>query len=248
MKQGWITEIEKSTNRLMLLDYDGTLVEFQSRPEDAMPSWELLRLLENLNDRTDTKVVIVTGRSSESVDELFLFPPFEIIAEHGVKRRMDNKWERMYSVNAEWKGKVRPVLEKFTQLSDGSFVEEKDTALAWHYRNCEDELAKMRVQELFYQLRDVVHQENLKILDGKKVVEILNMGTGKGNAVLKLAGESEYDCILCIGDDNTDEEMFNALNFIDYAYTVKVGPGNTAAKYRIGSVAEVIAILKQMET
>ena len=58
---------------------------------------------------------------------------------------------------------------------------------------------------------DILVNNDLKILDGKKVVEILTRETGKGLAVKKLFENMSYDFVLSIGDDATDEEMFEYL-------------------------------------
>lgn len=247
MKEDWILEIRKSENRLFLLDYDGTLVNFRSFPEIAWPSWDLLSLLENLNSRSDTNVILISGRSSQSVDQLFLFPPFEIIAEHGMKRKKESQWTLIQPLIVGWKSSVRPLLEKYLSVLDGAFIEEKETGLAWHYRNCQVNMAETVVPGLIRELQEMAQQLNLKILDGNKVVEIVNRETGKGKIALKLASERKYDCILCIGDDETDEEMFTALNSLEYAYTVKVGDGSTEARYRLQSVEVVLKLLKILD-
>jgi trehalose 6-phosphate synthase/phosphatase len=82
-------------------------------------------------------------------------------------------------------------------------------------------------------------------MDGDMVIEIKNAGINKGIAALNKLGESEFDFILALGDDWTDEYTFNSLP--DSAYTIKVGTKSTAAKYYINDVKSVRGFLNQLE-
>lgn len=87
---------------------------------------------------------------------------------------------------------------------------------------------------------------NFKILDGNKVVEIKSNEIGKGKATKYLVERENYDFILSIGDDKTDEEMFEFLMSHPEAITIKVGEGNTMAKYLLANVKLVIKLLKRL--
>ena len=80
--------------------------------------------------------------------------------------------------------------------------------LAWHYRNAESRSGYIHSRELISILEKIIALHNLKILDGNKVVEIMTNEVGKGTAVKRLFEQNNYDFILSIGDDATDEEMF----------------------------------------
>jgi trehalose 6-phosphate synthase/phosphatase len=95
-------------------------------------------------------------------------------------------------------------------------------------------------------LLKVIDAYDLKLLDGNKVVEVMSKEIGKAKAAKRLIEQNDYDFILSIGDDITDEEMFNYLLFNDNAVTIKVGDGETAAKKRLDSVEEVINLLEKL--
>ena len=84
--------------------------------------------------------------------------------------------------------------------------------------------------------------EGLSLMDMEKSIEITNSQINKGTAVSEIISNKNYDFILCIGDDITDENMF--INLDDSAYTVKVGKKTTAAKYYIKNPLEVKKLLK----
>jgi trehalose 6-phosphate synthase/phosphatase len=87
---------------------------------------------------------------------------------------------------------------------------------------------------------------DVKILDGNKVIEIMENTMGKGKAVEMIIAQTKYDHIICMGDDKTDEEMFEVLYNIPYADSVKIGPGSTCAKYHLKDSAEALIFLKQL--
>jgi trehalose 6-phosphate synthase/phosphatase len=83
----------------------------------------------------------------------------------------------------------------------------------------------------------------LQVIDGNKVIEVRLMGVDKGATALNIIGQFNPDFTVCLGDDTTDEDMFKSLK--DKAYTIKIGSGNTAAKYTLWSQTDVIPLLRK---
>jgi trehalose 6-phosphate synthase/phosphatase len=241
-----IDKYKNAGKRLVLLDYDGTMVSYAPLPHQATPSNHLLRILKKLIQTPRTKLVVITGRRVQDIDRFLGHLPIDIIAEHGAMMKHDGKWEKKIKEEPSWKSKVLPLLNKLTMTCPQSFVEEKHFSLTWHYRNVEPNMGLIHSRELIRLLENFIHSYNLKIIDGNKVVEIITTETNKGEAIGYLTDTNSYDCILCIGDDKTDEDMFKYLENYESAITVKVGPGNTAAKYKLETVEEVIAFLEQL--
>jgi trehalose 6-phosphate synthase/phosphatase len=158
----------------------------------------------------------------------------------------NGRWKNQIIENNLWKKTIIHFLNKITATCPESFVEEKKFSLAWHYRKAEPELGYACSRELISLLEEIVHSYNLKILDGNKVVEILTNETGKGEAVKKLCDQDNYDFILSIGDDATDEEMFEFFLHNSDAFSIKVGNGDTYAKYKLESIGEVMSLLKHL--
>jgi trehalose 6-phosphate synthase/phosphatase len=125
----------------------------------------------------------------------------------------------------------------------GSFIEEKNNTLAWHYRNTHPDLGFNRSRELRNSLLQLTTNTPLQVIDGNKVLEVRLMGIDKGATAQKLVRHFGPDFILCIGDDTTDEDMFRVLR--DEAYTVKIGSGNTAANYTLLSQIQVLPLLRK---
>ena len=145
---------------------------------------------------------------------------------------------------AEWKERIRPTLQLFVDRCAGSFIEEKNSTLAWHYRNCHPDLGFSRSSELQNTLLQLTANTPLQVIDGNKVMEVRMMGVDKGASSTSMVNVLDPDFILCIGDDTTDEDMFRMLR--DRGYTVKVGYANTAAEYTILSQKDVFPLLRRL--
>ncbi len=241
-----IGKFKKATNRLALLDYDGTLVGYSSLPHKALPSGKLLHVLQKLFKQPQTKAVIISGRSHEDIDKLLGNIPIEIVAEHGAMIKENGVWRNLITNVSSWKKALIPFFRQITSLCPGSFIEEKHFSLTWHYRNVDSELGYTQSRVFIRMLEATVSTNHLKILDGNKVIEVMSDDLGKGNAVKYLEDQSNYDYILSIGDDKTDEDMFEVLMHNTNAVTIKVGAGPTLAKYQLGGVDEVFTLIEQL--
>jgi trehalose 6-phosphate synthase/phosphatase len=234
------------TNRLVLLDYDGTLVNHESIPEMARLPEYIFDILIKLIDNPQTEIFIITGRGHNDIDKLLHHLPINIIAEHGAMIKENGVWKNQVSENGLWKKEITPILDQVTFTCPESYVEEKKFSLTWHYRNAESQVGYAHSRELIRLLEDVILPYNLRILDGNKVVEILSKDIGKGKAVKKLFEQNNYDFILSIGDDATDEEMFDFFLHNTNAFTIKVGEGDTYAKYNRARINDVVLLLKDL--
>jgi trehalose 6-phosphate synthase/phosphatase len=237
---------EASSNRILFFDYDGTLAPIVPDPAKAIISEDVKKLILEIAKR-DT-VIIISGRDRYFLDNLFTDFPVHIIAEHGalIKSKGTGKWELNESYEENWKESIRPIMELYAKRCPGAFVEEKETALAWHYRTADDkEYATRRAQELLWQLKNYIQPElNLQVIDGNKVVEVKKTAFNKGTAARTFVENGDYDFVLAIGDDTTDEDMFEALP--DTSYTIKIGDDLSAARNHIRNQEEVFHFLNFM--
>ena len=246
IKDDLIEKYREANNKLILLDYDGTLVNYALVPDDATPSAHLLDVLLKLVDKAHTRVIIISGRSHQEIDKLLGHLPINIIAEHGAMLRENGLWKEQAINNSSWKNEIIPVLNHITLKCPNSYVEEKHFSLTWHYRNSDVSSGYSYSRELIGLVEKYIGPYNLKILDGNKVIEIMTGEIGKGKAVEKLLSQENFDYILSIGDDVTDEEIFELFLTDENSFTIKVGNGSTFAKYKFDSVGEVVMFLNDL--
>ena len=221
---------------LVMLDYDGSLREFSDRFEDATPTAEILGLLHRFGNREDVKVFINSGRDHQTLGEWFDECPIDLIAEHGawMKEYGDAEWRLLGVLDTSWKSDVVSILDDYVVRTPGSRIEEKETALAWHYRQTEESLGNWQALELVSVLENSLRNEPVQVLHGAKVVEVRQQGLTKARAYdLVLERFGPFDFELATGDDRTDEDLF--VHVGQDVHTVKIGSGSSAAKVAVAS-------------
>lgn len=229
-------DFRTSDTSLVMLDYDGSLREFSDRYEDATPTDEIIEILRDYGNRDDVKVFINSGRDHQTLGEWFGDCPIDLIAEHGawMKSAGAKEWRLLGALDTSWKSDVATVLENYVERTPGSRIEEKETALAWHYRQTEESLGNWQALELVSVLENSLRGQPVQVLHGAKVVEIRQQGLTKARAYdLVLNRFGPFDFELATGDDRTDEDLFEHVG--DNVHTVKIGSGNSAAKVAVAS-------------
>jgi trehalose 6-phosphate synthase/phosphatase len=234
----------RATKRLMMLDYDGTLVGFRAKPSQAGPDEKVITLLKKLSSDKKNTVVVVSGRDRQTLDEWLGDLDIRLIAEHGAWiQQMDGQWKHVDpTITTEWKNGIRPILELYSDRTPGSLVEEKDFSLVWHYRRAEPELGYVRTQELRVAISDLTANLDVGVFEGSKILEIRQLGINKGRAAEHWLEKEPWGFIIAAGDDYTDEEMFAVIP--QDAYSIKVGIGITKARFNVDNVLEFRTLLK----
>ncbi|PWL38486.1 bifunctional alpha,alpha-trehalose-phosphate synthase (UDP-forming)/trehalose-phosphatase [Flagellimonas aquimarina] len=237
-------QYSKAKKRLLFLDYDGTLVGFHKDPQKASPDEELYELLDKLHKQENTTLFLISGRDKQTFTQWFVPKGYNMIVEHGVWiSRGGEEFKLLEKVKGEWMEKIRPVLESFVDRTPGSFIEEKNYSMAWHYRNTDPDFGTKRATELNTVLTSLIGNDDISVLNGNKVMEVKSSNVNKGRASVRILGEDDYDFVFAIGDDWTDEFMFQELP--DSAVTVKVGLRKTQAKYHVENTKRVRELLKR---
>ena len=241
-----VSEYKAAKRRLIILDYDGTIKPFTSSHSVAAgrPPLHLTLLLARLTQRRSTQLAVVSGRPAKALTTWFRGLRIDLAAEHGARVRRRGKWKQLPNTLSPARADVLRILQRYTDSTPGSEIEEKDYALTWHYRNVLPEQAYNRAVKLRQELLQTIDPAIASVHMGNKVVEVKQKNVNKGVVVDELISEYKPDFILCIGDDYTDEDMFQAVG--DQGYTFKVGSGETAATYRVNGVEDVIALLEKL--
>lgn len=238
-------EYEKSSQRVIFLDYDGTLVGFQSDIDLAIPDADLYDLLARLYADAANRVIIISGRKHENLDEWFGNLPVDLIAEHGAwTKNHKEQWEKLSGLDSHWKQDIYPILERYVDRTPGSFIEEKSYSLVWHYRKVDTGLGELRANEIMNDLHFIISDQGLQMLPGNKVIEIKNIEVNKGKMALRWLDGKKHDFIMALGDDHTDEDIFKAIP--NDAFTIKVGSNISAANFYLRDPAEVRQLLRSL--
>lgn len=232
--------------RAVFLDYDGTLVPFSRVPELATPDAKTIDQLKALAANPKNSVILISGRDKNFLEEWFGTLNIHLIAEHGAfQKSPGTDWSCGIDPDQTWKSSFIPVLQKYTDHCSGSFIEEKFSSLTWHYRNSPADKAQLNAGELKEELRALVaHENKLHVLEGNKVVELKRTGHDKGIAALKFVSGQNFDFIMAIGDDRTDEDIYRSLP--EEAVTIKIGITESIAKYNLADQVDVSRIIGRL--
>jgi trehalose 6-phosphate synthase/phosphatase len=268
-------DYERAERRVIFLDYDGTLMPFSVDPNSVIPTAQVKEVLSNLADDPGNDIYLISGRGRDTLQRWFDNPALGLIAEHGVwlrhpslnaqgslqgqgsiqgKPNQPTGWEMLQPLSNEWKANIRPVLETYVGRLPNSFIEEKEFSLAWHYRASDPDLAEVRASELTAYLTSFTANIDVQVLQGHKVIEVKSAGVNKGAAARRIIwategeagdkGSAAYEFVMAIGDDWTDEYLFSALP--DDAYSIRVGIAQTAARYNVRDIDQVIHLLENL--
>jgi trehalose 6-phosphate synthase/phosphatase len=232
-----------SAKRLILLDYDGTLVGFKKNPLQACPTPELLDILGRLSSDPKNRVVISSGREKNILDKWLGHLPVGLAAEHGAFYKENGVWKEN-SAEKVWDEEILNIMKYIVNRTPNSAMEVKKTALVFHYRDVDVWLADLRVSQLLNALINPTSRNNLQIMKGNKIVEVKSANFNKGTEAVRLISQDNYDFVMAIGDDTTDEEMFMALP--EEAITIKVGKNSSIAQYNLPTQQQTLIFLNNL--
>ncbi len=241
-----LADYGRANSRLILLDYDGTLKGFVNslHERQSRPTAKVKKLLKSLTKDKKNKVIIISGRPRNTLEKYFENHELGLIAEHGGWVFDAGGWIKSSLTSKKWKKNIKPILEQFVVRTAGSELEEKEFSFVWHYRRVSPDLAYVRKEELKRKLRAALETDDIGVFDGQKIVEIKPKLMNKGIIVTELVAKNNWDFILAIGDDYTDEDMFVVLP--SDAYSINVGIQATNARFQLNSVDEVLKLIKSL--
>lgn len=227
----------------LFLDCDGTLVELRDHPGDVEVPAPVVELLQELLTILDGAVAIVSGRGVNDLARLFGIPGLALAGIHGLERR--DAAGRMHRDLAAERAldAARAAVAEFVAARPGLFHEDKGGALAVHFRG---DRAQADAVHAFLQDQCERLDHDFHVQPGKDVYELKPSGRDKGRVVREFMAEPPFAGRrpVFVGDDDTDEYAFEAVNRLG-GVSVRVGPPGRAtdARYRLESVSDTLAWL-----
>lgn len=208
-----IEDLAATRKLLLASDFDGTLSEIVEDPDMATPLARSKAALETLADTPGTTVAVISGRRRSELVERFDHPSFILIGEHGADHGDGTGPES--DVLAE----ARLLVDSVVETAPDSMAEHKTRSVGFHYRLVQD--PDPVVEELRRRAGEI---SGLRIVEGKKIVELTDSRVDKGSALLELRREVSPDRVVFMGDDVTDESAFAVLGAGDVGIHVGIGP------------------------
>ena len=231
-----LPEIDDLSRYCIFLDFDGTLVELEDRPDDVRVDTATIQFIERLRDKVGRALALVSGRDIHAIDR-FLHPlVLPVAGVHGLQRRDAAGHLHTPVIDPSVMDDIAAELEAAFREEPGIFVERKTGAVALHFRLRPD--FEKRCYTLAQQI--VSNRPELDLMTGKMVCEIGLQGFDKGAVIEAFLNERPFKGRRPIfaGDDVTDEDGFAAVNACD-GISIKIGRGPTIAKYRVANITEL---------
>lgn len=237
-----LKRLKKHQPWAIYLDYDGTLVPIQPRPGRVPLPDRGRHALRNLARHRGVRVWVISGRAIRSVRHQVGVDNIGYIGQHGMEPPTKATAVPAAVHEAVLLAK-RAVWSRLRGLP-GVWVEDKGGCFAVHYRGARAPVAR-RAGRTVRRLLEA-RPSALRILNGKKVWEVLPRRAGKLLAVKEsLKQFAARPLVIFVGDDTTDEEVFSELR---RHITIRVGSGrHTRAKYFLRTPAEVLTFLERLE-
>ncbi|GAA6527406.1 trehalose-phosphatase [Intrasporangium sp. DVR] len=236
---------------LVATDFDGVLAPFDVDPMAVRATPGGLEALRALAALPATTVALVSGRDLDTLRALTGVAeaePIVLIGSHGAESSNDDVREAMEAaaVTQEDKEVLDSLTTDITRLISErhprASLEHKAAAIVVHTRGLDDDIADAAVTEA----RELaLGRPGVKVLKGKSVLELSVSHADKGSAVTALGRARGVTSRVYFGDDVTDEDVFTRMTRPEDV-TVKVGPGSTAARYRVDDEAAVVAALERL--
>ncbi|CAI5757602.1 unnamed protein product [Candida verbasci] len=263
-----LQQFKSSKRRLFLFDYDGTLTPIVQDPAAAIPSDRLNKILDILLSDERNQVWIISGRDQEFLQKWFGKKAVGLSAEHGcfLKSTDSQEWFNLAeSFDMSWQKVVKDIFKKYCLKTPNSVIEEKKVAITWHYRRTDPELGKYQADECLAELNDLKGYD-IEVMSGKANIEVRPKFVNKGEIVKRLVlhphglpqqlssydgdvkPEELPDFVLCLGDDQTDEDMFKSLLKIENQWKLNNISKNEFGSYGIYPVAVGPASKKTIAT
>jgi len=248
-----VKRLKQAKSVVFFIDFDGTLSPIVRDPQKATIKKETFELLRRLRSKEKIdSLTIVSGRDGQFLEKIFGRSEFDLAGEHGsiFYNSQKKKWKHLTNRGkGKWYGTSLKIVNDFTTRVPKSFVEVKDKAIAWHYRNSPESFAEYQAKKLKIELEGLMSDFPITVMMGKKVVEIKDVMANKGQFVRwanQASRHHEDTLYVAIGDDATDEDMFKELDNKN-SITIKVGPGETCAEFRLSRQDQVHDHLEKLE-
>jgi trehalose 6-phosphate phosphatase len=227
--------IAASASRLLVTsDFDGTLAPIVSDPAAARPLPDAADALIALADLPSVSVALISGRALDTLRELSSMPSsVALVGSHGAE--FDSGFA--HEIDGT---RLQRIVDDLTAIAEGRpgvAVERKPASVALHVRNASEADGDAALKAA----RAAASDWDAEMTTGKRVLEFAVISTDKGEAVDILRERADATAVVFFGDDVTDEKAFARMRDGDVG--VKVGSGDTLARYRVDAPEDVATAL-----
>ncbi len=232
-----VAEVARAPRLLVTSDFDGTLAPIVNNPPDARALPAGAEALVALAELPSTTTALISGRALEVLRSLSSMPStVHLVGSHGAE--FDSGFA--HDIDHALLDRITSELNAIAEGRPGVAVETKPASVALHVRNASADDGEAALREA----RAAAESWDAQATEGKAVIEFAVIETDKGEAIDILREQHNASAVVYLGDDVTDEKAFRGLRDSDVG--IKVGPGETLARYRVDEPEDVAAVLEYL--
>jgi len=237
-------KLAASKKSVLLLDYDGTLAPFQAERMSAIPYPDVPPLLKRITSVTDTRLVIISGRSAREIPPL-LGLMLEVWGSHGMERLSPDGEYRVNRLDVRVSEAFARADDQLHNLGMGNLTERKNGSLAVHWRGLDQEIARETCTCALRVMQPIAFSEGLAVVNFDGGIEMRVKTPNKADVVRTIVKEETAENpIAYLGDDITDEDAFAEMNPYGLTLLVRKAYRPTSAQFWIRPPVELISFLE----
>jgi trehalose 6-phosphate synthase/phosphatase len=204
--------------------------------------------LKLLCSQEKNKVYIISSSTKSELEQNFKDnPELGLACEYGFyykPPRETDYHQLIYIDDWTWKQGIMPILNGFTERTEGSYIIQKESMISWNYKNCESDFGQFQANEMISHIKTLLFQNDFIIVEDnieKNEVNIRPKNINKGFFIAEILKQDNINgefpnLILGIGDKDGGEDMFKYLNYLKNNFSeIKANIFSTVVNKRISS-------------
>jgi len=238
--------LKNAEDRVLMLDYDGTLAPFHPDRNKAYPYPKAAEIVNRILVDKSCRVIIISGRTINDLLNLIKFESMpEIWGSHGYEKQLPDGARFNEPVSNEVKETIHDYEEAFRIEDLEKYCEKKSFGIAVHWRGCsagQIDQIKTKVDQISSKIKN--QSVSVADFDGGKEIRI--NGIDKGTAVNKIMSTAMAGTVSAyLGDDLTDEDAFRQIGDTGLKVLVRDEPRETLADIQLTPPDELVWFLKK---
>ncbi len=232
---------DRGNRNLLVFDCNDHIATALAQVDDGGHD-RIRQYLRALAAKPTNEIVFISNLDRKSLDRWLGELDASLVAEHGAWiKEKHGHWQMVQPMRRGWKKTVMPILQMYTTRTPGSWIEERDFSLIWHFESGGTVATYDRKQELWQAVSDLTEHGSIEVIDHENAMEVVSSGVNKSHIARLWIGRHGWDFIMGISGGTSGDDLFHA--FPEDSYSIHVGTGRTRARIRMDSVAELLAFL-----
>jgi len=252
----------ESNQNLIIIDYVSILQSFSEN--NIYQKENIMYQLKLLSSQEKNKVYVISSNTKIEFEQNFKdIPDLGLACEYGFfyKPPREGDYHQLkYIEDWTWKQGIMPILNGFTERTEGSYIIEKESMITWVYKNCEADFGQFQANEMISHIKSLLFQNDFIVVEDdveKNEVNIRPKNINKGSFIAEILKQDyingEFpDLVIGIGDKDGGEDMFKYLNYLKNnfseikakIFTIVVNKRISSANYYLNDASEIIEVVE----